>query len=580
MRSSMPGSLWMWNMHPPSPAAWPALQHSQATAVRLTVWTISALVLLAALALLILLAATVVSSTIPFDNDEANHAVDGWEVYHALAMGSPAALYRAVTEQGFYPPTHSFIVAGAYLLAGATLPASRLPTVVIFALTLLLLAWLTVRLGRRVASADGLERWLPLAGAAFAVVFALSSEIFVRNGVLLMFEMTGALLGLLLLLLVDRADIPVQRSRWDRLLAAALIVFLLGLTKYTFGLYFLPGLAAALVTARWPWLVSRRAWLEVTLVLAICAVLFGLWVAVTDRTTLLYFFADHPHRSDLLSADNLLYYAVRWFNGYSPNLYVGWLTLLLAGVATVRGWRWLAVRTALWSVLVGFTLLAISPTDEPRHFVPLTPLIWLLAGVGLVEVLCWVWAKTQNEFVIAGALIALFLLVVVGAIPLATGLPTLLNQEFEGAPALARAQDFALQRVDLGQSVLFIGDFSDQNGLLAVRWRAATLTNKSLWDLDVDYFPFENHEHSLARTNRKPQIVTVDPTFPRQHMNEVLARDHFAFIVEMKQLANYFGPRANNPEDPLCGYPAVQEQFDDWVVIIYTISPEGPQPCV
>jgi hypothetical protein len=150
--------------------------------------------------------------------------------------------------------------------------------------------------------------------------------------------------------------------------------------------------------------------------------------------------------------------------------------------------------------------------------------------------------------------------------------------QFEGTPALFALHTFALDRADLDRPLLFIGDFNDQNTLLALRWLAGTKTGRSLWELDIDYFPFENHEHSLIRTHRKPQIATVDPTFPRQYMNEVLDRGYYATLVEIKGPGDYFGPRAANPEDPLCGFPALTEQFDEWTVIVYQVS-EPPQPC-
>jgi hypothetical protein len=110
---------------------------------------------------------------------------------------------------------------------------------------------------------------------------AITSEVFVANAVLTMQKMTGALLGLLLLLVVDLLDatpgstarhgklLGYRRSRenspdigllfttwrsprWIGLSAAAVIATLIFLTKYSFGLFYLPGLVAALVTATKP----------------------------------------------------------------------------------------------------------------------------------------------------------------------------------------------------------------------------------------------------------------------------------------------------------------------------------------
>jgi hypothetical protein len=127
--------------------------------------------------------------------------------------------------------------------------------------------------------------------------------------------------------------------------------------------------------------------------------------------------------------------------------------------------------------------------------------------------------------------------------------------------------------------VLFIGDLYDQNNLLAIRWQAATLTGHSTRELDVDYFPFEQYEHSLMRTKRKMQIATADPSFPRQYMNEVLAHNYYAAVVEIKDLKNHYGPRAANPEDPLCPFPVHEMQADGWIVMVYDLDPGKQRPC-
>jgi 4-amino-4-deoxy-L-arabinose transferase-like glycosyltransferase len=406
---------------------------------------------------------------------------------------------------------------------------------------------------------------------------AITSEIFILNTVLVMLEMSGALLGLLLLYAADQADATEKSPRRTGWLAlAALVAVLLFLTKYSFGLFYLPGFMAALVTATWP--TNRRTRLDLLLVTIIYAGLIGLWLLVTDRATMLLFFADHPQRADLFSADNLVYHIQRWLNGYSPHASIGWITLGLAVVAGVRRWQWLAVRTAVWSVLAAFVILGLSPTDEPRHLVPVAPALWLLAGVGLVEVLHWLPPTRRDQAAVIVPL-ALLVLIALCAWPAVRSLRTELVDEMEGSPALLQAQDFALQQVDLDQPVLLIGELNDQNGLLAVRWRAATRTQRSLQDLALDYFPFENFEHSLARTRRKPQIATVDPTFPRQYMDEILARQYYAAVVEMVQVANYFGPRASNPDDPLARCPTREQQFEAWRVIVYTIKTANQVGC-
>jgi len=553
----------------------------QSHGVRLAVIVAILLVSVAAVALLGALVVTVSSSTIPFDSDEANHAVDGWEVYLALTRLSPGQLYRAVTGQGFYPPLHSLLIAAGYLIGGPSIATTRMPTVIIFALTLLALAWLTARLADVDSGGNLSAGRLPLAGAAVAVAFAITSPAFVDNAVLAMLEMTGALLGLLLLAAADRAErTSRERERRLRLGIAAVIAVLIFLTKYSFGLFFLPGLIVALVTESWPSKVSRRTLIEVGIVLAVYAVLLGLWLLVTDRETMLFFFTDHPYNVPFLSEENLLYLPRRWFERYSSSGLIATMVIPLALIGIIRRWKQLAVRVASWSILAGLVILTISTTNQTRHMLPLAPQIWLLAGLGFVEVLGWLHQSKVGDRGVIVALGLVMAAVIITAIGPATTLRADLITQFEGEPAFIEAQDFALENLDLDRPALFLGDLNDQNGLLAIRWRAATRTSRSLWDLDVDFFPFEQHEHSMARTNRKPQIATVDPTFPRRYMNEVLDRGRYATIAEVKRLDTYYGPRSANPEDPLCGYATVEGRFDNWVVTIYDIAAGKQTDCL
>ena len=266
-----------------------------------------------------------------------------------------------------------------------------------------------------------------------------------------------------------------------------------------------------------------------------------------------------------------------WLSGYSPTGIVGALVVGSALVGAAFQWHWLAVRVASWSVAVGLVVLTISTTNQPRHMLPLAPALWLLAGLGVVTIL---WRLRQyGGLILASIVLALAALLIVGAYRPTRNLPARFIAEFEGDPVYSEVQNFALDQVDLSQPVLFIGDFTDQNGLLAVRWLAATSIGKSLEAIDLDYFPFETYEHSLIRTNRKPQIATVDPTFPRSYMNEILARNYYATIVEIKHLENYYGPRAANPEDPLCGYPTLEREFENWIVILYDVGAGNAQNC-
>ncbi len=448
----------------------------------------------------------------------------------------------------------------------------------IFALSLVLLAWLTYRISSRVVVDGSLRPWLPLIGAAFGVLFALTGRVYVSLAVLVMLEMTGAMVSLLLLLSVDAADLASQpRKRWAWLGVALLLAAALFFTKYSFGLFFIPGLLAGLLSGRRPWTLPTMRWREAAIVLLAISGLIGLWMLVTDRPTMLLFFTDHPDYATRLSAENLLYLPQVWFRDYAVTLIFGVVLLGLAIWGTVHQWRWLTVRVAAWSIAAGLIVLTISTTNEPRHMLPLAPGIWMLAGVGLVTAL---YSLQRRNSALTGAVsLVLLLLLMVSAIGPLRSLRGQLAAEFEGDPTYSQVQDFALSHVDLTRPVLFIGDFTDQNGLLAMRWLAATSIGQPLDSIDVDYFPFENHEHSLIRTNRKPQVATVDPTFPRDYINEILDREYYSVVVEIKRLDNHFGPRSANPADPLCGYPTQEQIFGEWIVIVYDVEATKQPDC-
>jgi len=552
----------------------------QSDGLKVAVLSFGILVVLATITLLFVLLSTVMASTIPFDNDEANHALDGWTVYHALISMAPRDLLRAMAEQSFYPPVHSLFVAAGYLLAGPGLAASRLPTVVNFALTLGLLAWLTVQVSRWSSNDVTVSPWLVGAGATFAVACAITSEVYVLNAVLVMLEITGALFGLLLLLLaqgVDRARFPHERWKW--IVSGALLATLIFLTKYSFGLFYLPAYLVALVAA--PQLEGQRlARRNAMVVMAVYAAIIGSWLLVANRDAIWRFFVDHPAYAPFLSSENLLFLPRIWLERYSSTPALGVLTLLLAAIGAVRHWDQRVVRAAGGAVAAASLALTISTTNLARHFLPVAPAIWLLAGLGLIELLRGLRIRTGED----GSGIAMFaslaILLVIGSIVPASRLGAKLRAHFEGVPAYSAMQNFALQNVALEQPVLFVGEMNDQNGLLAVRWRAAVQARQAPRDLQIDYFPFHEYEYSLFRTARTPQKATRDTTFPRGHLRDVLTRNYYAHVVEFAQIDDLRNPSATPSTDPLCGYPAVQQQFADWVVIVYDTAAGSRTACV
>lgn len=541
--------------------------------VRAAVVLVTAITVISLPILLIVMTHTVATTTIPFDNDEAEHAVDGWQIYHSLVRLNFGRLVSTMANQAFYPFVNSFFVAIAYLFGGASVVSSRMPSVFCFALTVLGLGWLTFKIAQQQENTPNpAERWFFWTGAMLAVSLAIASPIFVTNAVLCMLEMTGTMFAILLMLVGTHIDsLCHQRSRLMGIAIAAFVVMVIVLTKYSFGLFYAPALLAALGTATRVGKWGRRVWLEIAVVLAIYMAILLLWILVTDRATMWRFFTGHPSYVDFWSVENFLYYPMSWLNQYSAKKPVGLISLTLAAIGAVRYWKHLAVRVAVWSVLAATAVLTVSTTNSQRHILVIAPAIWMLAGLGFVKILQWLSCNIKTRPFVVSTIALIWSLLIACAIAPASQIQARFTKVWEGLPVYAEMQAFGLRNVDLNQPVLLLGFHNDQYPLLAIRWRAAVLSGKRLEDLNIDYFPFKRRDRSLQRTGRKPQKPSRDPSFPRQSLDAILDRDYYTYLIETRDLQK---PSSILPYEPhaLDNYPTVSRQFDTWLVTTYKIK--------
>ena len=508
-------------------------------------------------------------------------------MYYALINRSPSELLRAVRDQAFYPPVFSFFVAAAYLLTGPGLFASRIPSVLNYALLIIALTGLTFYLARRaqmlrelnvddVENHPGTDRFtvtgveLALIGAFFATALTITSMTMIRNAVLSMLEITGALLVIPLFVLVDRADQRSGRSRMGVLLLAAVMVMILFLTKYTFGMFFGAALAVALVSENWPWKASRHAWHELLAVAGIFALIAGFWVILTDRGSMTLFFIGHPSYVPFWSWDNFLFYPRIWLNDYSITAFIGVFVVILAAVEAVLNWQRLYVRLAAWSVLIALAILTISTTNEPRHILVVAPAIWLLAALRLATIFR---ALIHEPYWGPKASLALMLLLVLfldAGIPAAEHVRPEMVTSFEGDAFFSAMQADALEEVDLEQPVLVIGDTNDQFNLLALRWRAALEMKESTWQLDIDRYPYDQFDWILARHNRRPQIKEIDEDFPDGSLEEVLDQGYYSSVIAVRNKRR----KSELETDTLAileSFPAFTHKYPGWEITVYKL---------
>jgi 4-amino-4-deoxy-L-arabinose transferase-like glycosyltransferase len=541
---------------------------SLAFRIAVLVWCLA--VAAAAVMLLVVMAQMVISTPIPFDIDETNHAIDSWEVYHAIATRSPGDLYRAVVGQAFYPPVFSLFVAAYYLVFGPGLVASRMPGVVNYALLIFGFTWLVFYLVRRSSSPPPATS-LALVGAGFAGAMAVTSPTLIRNAVLCMLEITSALLLVPLLYLAERLDSSTGRARWIFLILAALTVMLAFLTKYTFGLFLAPALAAALVSRTLPWKAGRQAWREALAVVGIYISVLLLWLLVTNRQSMFLFFTDHPSYMPFWLLENFLYYPRIYLNEYSPNPFISIFALVLAAVQVGIEWRRLYVRLAAWAFLAALVILTISTTKEPRHMLIIAPLIWVLAGVRLAGIFAALMALPRRSLNAALALGLLLVLFVTASLPAVESIRPEIVKSFEGKPYYSALEALAVRLVDLDQPVLVIGDTDDKVNLLALRWQAALESGRSMAELDIDQYPFDIYDRILYRHNRRPQANRLLPDFPAQSLGDVLAQGHYAAVIALRNREKKISSLGEGVLPELESYPAETHRLQDWELTIYPL---------
>jgi len=511
------------------------------------------------------------SSTLTFDRDEVQHAIDGWEVYRAVTGHDLRGVVDAILKQSYYPPVHSLFVALWYVIGEPDLVYSRLPSIANLVLLLAALAfgtyWAVWKESRQTGQPG---RWLALLGSMAAVSFAVTSHALVTNAALCMLEITGALLAVLFFIYVDNGE-DKQTNLW--LVGAALLGWVVFLEKYSFGLYLVLGLAAALVTRRvslsnFPW----RDWVKSAVMgLSFFALVF-LWISTVNKPSMYRFFSLHQSLVDTSETSRLFFYLKAWLDELSITPLAGLLSFVLFMVGVVSHWKKLSVRTSFWAVLIALVVVSILPNNDSRHFLIVAPLVWLVAGIGFV----WIIGRVR-ESSLRNGLSVLLLVVFTAAVFVnirgyTAGLSADIVKLFETKPYHGQMQEFILENIDLESPILMIGDLKDTNSLLNFRWRAALLTDKSLWDLTIDQYPFNSREDLLIMTNRKLQVTPDKPFHLDSTLPEVLDSGYYTYLVNIISVNDDTFQSSDQLYPGLSSKEVDQAEFSGHRVIIYQLQ--------
>lgn len=424
-----------------------------------------ALVVVLAAAVSLLIASQVVAlSAFPFDTDEAAHALGGLTLAQAVQRGDLLGALRAVAAQEFYPPGVDPFKAAAFLLFGATPTVARLFSVASFFLAVLVVYALALEI-------DGRTGWL--SGLVAALLTLTVQPLLLTSG-LVMLEAPGLLVSFLWLWAVARA---LKRPSRGRLLLASLLLALVFLTKYTYGIVAVATavlLEFSLLLSERPSLRERlrRRWLWL---FGPCAALLLLWFG---RGATLNVFLGYTQPlaagEPWLSLRNLLFYPRSLVLHDVPSPAFALVTLASLVWATTR-WHNSAVRLFLLYFLLGMAaIIVVNHPPNPRFIVTFVPAAHVLTGL-MVGWLAERWSESRNPAAAAGltAVALLFLL----SLPVLRDrfalYPAVLSTAVETGPGVREIAAWVDDQVPDGEPILLV-NYWDQFSPTTLAWRLGT----------------------------------------------------------------------------------------------------------
>ena len=506
----------------------------------------------------------------PFDVDEAEHANAAVELTSALRSGEPEGIVKAVTRQSYYPPVHSFLVTTSYLLRGEELASSRLPSLAMYVLAVLLLGALTYRALRRLQP-ETAAGWFPTFGTAIAIILAGSSPILIWYGALCMVENTGVVATILLFLACD--ELFARPHKVGLQLLVALCGLVLFLTKYNLALVVLPALVLTLRMMPWSLPERHRLLLRVIGPLALGVVI---WLALIDRASFVSFFLGHPGDVPLLSSENLLFDIRAWLGVYGVHPVVGAGALLCAGYAAAIHYRKPIVRLTGFTALAAFGVLLISTTNEARYLLVAAPALWFLAALGGAEFVHRGAQRLRQPFRSLLYGMVPLVLVALWAVPAHSAwqrLPADLTREFEATPADGELQDFIFTRVPATAPLLLNGE-TDKFSTMALSFRGACEAHVPYTAMRIDAYPFRADRLFHTRmSHRNVQAPFRIPGFPTHPLEAVLGMDYYRYAVQLRSASFPEKAKAADIEfaSVLARFESARATRGGHTVVIYTL---------
>lgn len=443
-------------------------------------------------------------SAYPFDLDEANHANGALAMLMAYRAGGFTALLRAFAQQGFYPPAFAPVQLLSFALLGPSFTAARVCSVAAFFLAILLIFALCVQIDKK-------HGWL---AGLIACGATLTSAPLLVNAGLVMKEAPGLLVSILFLICYLRS---LRRATRSRLLLAGVLLFVLFLTKYTYGVAAVATtLLVEFTLLLWPapgalpepqgaaslrpapaadltfWQRLRRQarrrslWLLAPFLLAL-----AIWFALPGNLAL---FGDYvtaqPEEAYTFTLDNLLFYPRSIFREQSPAPIFALVTAL-ALLWALQRWRDTATRLLLIYFVAGLAMMTLNRPQNPRFIATFVPAAHILSALMLARLSLSSLPRRLPAPLAALAPIALLLALILLSLPTTLErfreYPARMTVAYETDPAIEGLAAWVQSQLPPGQR-FYIVNYWDQFGPQTLAWRlgnSALATNQEATFSDV-----------------------------------------------------------------------------------------------
>jgi hypothetical protein len=376
---------------------------------------------------------------LPFDSDEAVHALDGVRIAADIYYQDLSSLFNHLYFSQWYPPLLPTYLAPFFLTLGPTLWSSRYP--------ILLLAMVHLALIFRV-SKDLTNR--PAAGLVTALLTATSPFLWIQSLVCMeeMLAMVGALASILAYVYVERQQL---RPFWIGVVLAFTLLTKLPIGVYTSaGIFLAIGLAPGKMDSK-----LRLTWRAFAPLLAVAAVWWAHPAKIQD--TISYLQASPP-AYESLGWQELTHFWSSMLTTYTVSPLAGALVLGSIGIAFLR-WRDPEWRAPLAVLLVTWLAMVFKRQLNIRFFVSGVPVAFLLAGNSVSEYgpLLAQWLKARKMAVLYYLLVFVLLggsFLYLGARVI--GFPFLMEVAYETDTSATAIVSWVEDRVPRGTSVFLV----------------------------------------------------------------------------------------------------------------------------